>query len=169
MNVTLAPIPYEDKSILFQLIQLYRYDSSEFDGHALTAHGLYSYKYLDHQWTESYRRPLLVKVDGEIAGFALLILDVPKQYTKRSTAEQTNVVSDFFIMRKFRGRGVGKKVAFQLFEQFQGIWEIKQTEGNVAAQIFWEKVISQYPNGEIVEEKLLNNDHWKGKVVVFSC
>ncbi|MFD1851328.1 hypothetical protein [Oceanobacillus bengalensis] len=74
MNISLSLVPYEDKMILFQLIQLYRYDSSEHDGHALNHHGLYSYKYLDHQWTEDYRRPFIIKVDGEIAGFALIML-----------------------------------------------------------------------------------------------
>lgn len=61
MQIDLSYIPYEDKTVLYHLIQLYRYDSSEFDGHVLTQHGLYLYKYLDHQWTEEHRRPFLVK------------------------------------------------------------------------------------------------------------
>ena len=65
----------------------------------------------------------MVRVDGEIAGFALIILDVPKEYTKLSSAEKTNVISDFFIMRKFRRKGVGKKVAYLLFDESQGVWE----------------------------------------------
>lgn len=52
MEITVSLLPYEDKVVLANLIQLYRYDSSEFDGHALTEHGLYLYKYLDHQWTD---------------------------------------------------------------------------------------------------------------------
>ncbi|MET3940426.1 hypothetical protein ABIC22_003238 [Paenibacillus sp. PvP094] len=63
-------IDYEDKHVLHNLMQLYRYDSSEFDGHELNIHGLYLYKYIDHQWTDTYRRPLMMKVNGEIAGFA---------------------------------------------------------------------------------------------------
>nr|WP_216855259.1 hypothetical protein [Paenibacillus alba] len=59
-------VPYEEKSVLYNLIQLYRYDSSEFDGHVLNHHGMYLYKYFDHQWTDEYRRPFIVKVDGEI-------------------------------------------------------------------------------------------------------
>ena len=49
-------VPYEDKSILSNLIQFYRYDSSEFDQNELTNHGVYLYKYLDHQWTDEYRK-----------------------------------------------------------------------------------------------------------------
>ncbi|MFH5778839.1 hypothetical protein [Heyndrickxia oleronia] len=47
MDIKISPFLYEDKPILDQLIQLYRYDSSEFDGHCLNAHGRYSYKYLE--------------------------------------------------------------------------------------------------------------------------
>ncbi|BBH24336.1 hypothetical protein Back11_56810 [Paenibacillus baekrokdamisoli] len=122
MNIELSLLPYEDKTVLYNLIQLYRYDSSEFDGHVLNKHGLYLYKYLDHQWTEEYRRPFIVKVDEEIAGFVLVSLDVPKEYMKLSSAEKTNTISDFFIMRKYRRRGVGKEVAFSLFDQFRGTW-----------------------------------------------
>lgn len=167
MDVTLSLIPYEDKSILQNLMQLYRYDSSEFDGHVLNRHGLYLYKYLDHQWTDDHRRPLLVKVDDEIAGFVLVSLDIPKEFTKLSNAEKTNVISDFFIMRKFRRLGVGKKVACSLFDQYKGMWEIRQTLGNQAAQMFWKKVIHEYTDGHIHKEELVQNDSWHGPVLVF--
>nr|WP_249168765.1 hypothetical protein [Alkaliphilus sp. B6464] len=62
-----------------------------------------------------------------MAGFAFIILDVPKEFTVLSLVEKTNVISDFFIMRNYRGKGVGKKVAFSIFDQFRGSWEIKQT------------------------------------------
>ncbi|WP_317971581.1 hypothetical protein [Paenibacillus sp. CCS19] len=65
LDVTL--IPYNDKNILVQLIQLYRYDSSECDGRAFNEHRVYMYKYLDHQWTDEYRRPCLFRINGEIA------------------------------------------------------------------------------------------------------
>ncbi len=167
MDVTIKLIRYEDKDVLRQLLQLYRYDSSEFDGHVINQHGFYSYKYLDHQWTEDYRRPYLVKCNGEIAGFALLILDVPRDFVKLSTAEKTNVVSDFFIMRKFRHQGVGKKVAFLLFEQHKGVWEIKQTVTNTPAYQFWKKVITGYLNGQPFREKMFQNGSWNGPVIVF--
>lgn len=168
MKIQVSRIPYEDKTILFNLIQLYRYDSSEYDGHALNKHGSYSYKYLDHQWTEDYQRPLIVKVDGEIAGFVLLILDVPKAYTKLSSAEQTNVVSDFFIMRKFRRKGVGKQVAFTLFEQFPGVWEIKQTVANREAYLFWKHIVEAFiDDGETYHEEFLQDRKWHGPVIVF--
>lgn len=167
MDIQIALIPYEDKTILYNLIQLYRYDSSEFDGHVLNEHGFYLYKYLDNQWTEDYRRPFIVKVDGEIAGFAFVILDVPKEFTVLSLSEKTNVMSDFFIMRKYRGKGVGKKVAFSLFNQFRGVWEIKQTYNNKIAYQFWKNVITEYDGENSLQEKISPNERWNGPVMVF--
>lgn len=167
MNIEISLVPYEDKTIIYNLIQLYRYDSSEFDGHALNKHGLYLYKYLDNQWTEDYRRPFIVKVDGEISGFVFVMLDVPKEFTVVSSAEKTNVISDFFIMRKFRRKGVGKKVAFWIFDRFPGTWEIKQTPGNKIAYQFWRKVINEYAGMNLLHEEIAPNEKWNGPVMVF--
>ncbi|NIK75523.1 putative acetyltransferase [Paenibacillus castaneae] len=165
--IDLCLVPYEEKTVLSNLIQLYRYDSSEFDGHVLTDHGFYLYKYLDHQWTDEYRRPFIVKVDGEIAGFALVSLDVPKQNMKLSSAEKTNTIGDFFIMRKYRRKGVGKEVAESLFDQFRGTWEIRQTIGNKNAYAFWKKIITNYKSDNSYQEKLIQNESWNGPVFVF--
>lgn len=92
-------------------------------------------------------------------------LDVPKEFTKLSGAEQTNVISDFFIMRKFRRKGIGKEVAFYLFKKFRGVWEIKQTLSNKAAAEFWRKIIEEYAGDYTFE--LLENEKWNGPVLVF--
>ncbi|MBD3922190.1 GNAT family N-acetyltransferase [Paenibacillus sp. PR3] len=158
-------IPYNDKNILSQLIQLYRYDSSEFDGHALNEHGLYMYKYLDHQWTDEYRRPCLFRVNGEIAGFALVMLEVPRDRVKLSEAEHTNIIGDFFIMRKFRRQGYGKQAAIKLFDMFPGAWEIRQTGSNLPANRFWNQVLDVYTGGSY-EQQVLEDERWHGPVQV---
>ena len=167
MNIDVSLVPYEDKTILYHLIQLYRYDSSEFDGHVLNRRGLYLYRYLDDQWTKDYRRPFIVKVDEEIAGFALVSLDVPREYMKLSSAEMTNTISDFFIMRKYRRRGVGKAAAASLLEQFRGTWEIRQTFANKNAYEFWKNIITQYICNGSYQEEILQDERWNGPVFVF--
>ncbi|GIP39722.1 acetyltransferase [Paenibacillus sp. J31TS4] len=167
MMIDVALVPYEDKTILYQLLQLYQYDSSEFDGHALNQHGFYLYRYFDHQWAEEYRRPFLVRVDGELAGFALVSLGVPQAYMKLSTAEGTNTITEFFIMRKFRGKGVGKEVAVTLFNRFPGAWEIRQTSGNKNAHAFWRRVLASYKGEGGYREEQLQGDSWDGPVQVF--
>ncbi|GLX68052.1 GNAT family N-acetyltransferase [Paenibacillus glycanilyticus] len=166
MNIELILVPYEEKTVLYHLMQLYRYDSSEFDGHVLNHHGLYLYKFFDHQWTDEYRRPYLVKADGEIAGFVLVKLDVPKEYMQLSTAEKTNVISEFFIMRKYRRKGIGKHVARELFETFSGHWEVRQTATNLPAYTFWKQVISEVQNNRY-QEDFMKNETWNGPVFAF--
>ncbi|WP_054957285.1 GNAT family N-acetyltransferase [Paenibacillus dakarensis] len=145
-------VSYEDKTVLHNLIQLYRYDSSEYDEHVLNKYGLYQYKYLDHQWTDEYRHPFFIFKDNELAGFALIIVGVPKEFVKLSGSQETNVVSDFFVLRKYRGQGVGKQAAFHIFDMYPSAWEIRQTQKNQPANQFWNKVINEYTNGRYKEE-----------------
>jgi len=158
-------VSYEDKLILQNLIQLYRYDSSEFDDHVLSKYGLYQYKYLDHQWTDEYRHPYLIYKDGELAGFALVIVGVPKEFVKLSDADETNVITDFFILRKYRGMNVGKQASFYIFDKYPGAWEVRQTQQNIGANQFWKKVINQYTEGRFKEVNL--QGQWNGPVQCF--
>lgn len=71
--ITIHKVEYEQKSILRNLLELYKYDFSEFDpDDDSNPNGLYEYKYLDHYWTEDGRYPFLIKVDDKLAGFALV-------------------------------------------------------------------------------------------------
>jgi predicted acetyltransferase len=105
-------------------------------------------------------------VDGEIAGFALVSLDVPKEYMKLSSADKINIISDFFIMRKYRRKGVGIKVAISLFEQFHGTWEIRQAFPNKNAYDLWKHVIKKYKVDGTYQEKMIQNNMWNGPVFV---
>ena len=54
----------EDRPVLRHLLELYRYDFSEFDDADVDAHGEFGYRYLDHYWTDPERRPLLFRTAG---------------------------------------------------------------------------------------------------------
>ena len=82
----------------------------------------------------------------------MVLAGVPKEYDKLSTANETNVISDFFIMRKFRRWNYGKQAVFYLFDRFPGAWEIRQTETNIQAHQFWKSVIDEYT--KIKERKM---------------
>jgi hypothetical protein len=79
---------------------------------------------------------------------------------KLSSVEKTNIISDFFIMRKYRRRGVGKEVAISLFEQFHGTWEIRQTFSNKNAYEFWKHVIKKYKCDGAYQEEMIQNNMW---------
>ena len=134
---------------------MYLYDYSEYDQADVDEHGLYGYPYLDHYWTEPGRVPLLVRVAGKLAGFALVRAIDPQ------AGAATHAMAEFFIVRKYRRQGVGRQVARRLFDLFPGDWIVSQEEGNRPAQRFWRGVIAEYTRGVYTEEQLAT-DEWHG-------
>lgn len=158
MKIELVKVPMNQKMVLRHLVELYQYDFSEFDSADVNEHGVYDYMFLDHYWTEPDRIPFFVKVNEKYAGFVLL------RILKNQEREYYSI-AEFFIMRKYRRCRVGKKVAFQLFHQFQGEWEISEIEQNVSAQEFWRRVISEYTNNNYQE---IRREDWDGPVQIFT-
>jgi predicted acetyltransferase len=161
MAVEIRDVPIEQKHVLRKLMQLYQYDFSEIDGDDVNEGGEFPYRYLDHYWTESGRNPFLVYSDGRIAGFVLV-----RGYSIFGRDPGTRSVAEFFIMRKYRRMGVGRKAAFQVFDRFRGAWEVQQTRENVPAQAFWRAVIGEYTDGDF-EETDMDVEACRGLVQTF--
>jgi predicted acetyltransferase len=130
MKVAVVEAPWSAKPVLRRLVEFHAHDSSEFDGKDVDEHGEYGYKFFDHYWTDSHRHPFLIRVDGNIAGYAFV-----------SELHAETSMSEFFVLRKYRRRGVGRVVACDLFKRFPGPWKVRQTPGNAAATGFWRSVI----------------------------
>lgn len=161
MNLKLVKIKFKEKYILQNLMELYQYDFSDIDDFDIDNSGLFGYKYIDHYWTEKDRYPFFVKVAGKLAGFVLI-----NKHIILSENIDTFSIAEFFILKKFRKKGIGKLAAFKAFDLFPGKWEVCQTSTNTVAQIFWRKVINEYTEGNF-KEKTLNNRKWKGTVQYF--
>lgn len=165
MKVTVDKVSFSDKSVFFNIMQLYLYDSSVYDGWDLTEHGYFRYGYIDHYWTEDGRHPFFIRVNGKLAGLAM----VRTIYDPSTTEILHYSMAEFFVMLKYRGKGVGKTVALKLLDMFPGKWHISQTHGNKPAQAFWRKVITEYTQGNFTEEVQPDEDFpWlKGPVQKF--
>lgn len=163
VNYTLevVQVTEDQKSILRQLIELYEYDFSEFNDADVNASGHYGYTYLDHYWTEEKRRAYFVKVDSQYAGFVLV-----NDYTYNMVDEDARSIAEFFIMRKYRRRGIGKLVASKVFDTFKGTWVVLQHGNNEASQHFWTRTINEYTGGNYSEHDV-TTEYWKGKGIVF--
>lgn len=152
MDIEIQPAQIKDKSIIQNLMELYMYDFSEFTQWDVNEHGLFGYKPFDHYWTDPDRRPFLITVSGQLAGFVLVrAADSPDQ-------ERTYSIAEFFVLRKYRRQGVGRAVAQRIFDIFPGQWSVKQMESNYPAQLFWRQVIWEYTRGEFEEERLQNQE-----------
>ncbi|MGI8857938.1 MAG: GNAT family N-acetyltransferase [Thermomicrobiales bacterium] len=148
MHVEVITATSEDKSIIERLLQLYEHDNSEFFGADVDPDGIYRVADIDAIWHPS-RHVFLIKVDDRLAGFAF----VTRHLSYLGDGE-TYLMDEFFIMRKYRRRGVGEQVARTLFDRFPGRWEVSEWPTNIGAHAFWRRVIGRYTNGQFHEVDL---------------
>ena len=142
--VNVSEVSENDKLVPRNLLNLYLYDLSEFKGTDVNAHGFFEYRRLDQYWYDDSCHAFFITVNGNTAGFVLV--------HKYDLLEQNrNVISEFFVMRKYRKLGVGKQAAHKIFETFPGGWEVSELPENLPSQTFWRNVIHQVTNGKYSE------------------
>jgi len=141
-KIELIPAGKGDLPIVQNMSRFYIYDLSEFMGWPCPESGLFGGcdEFLE-DWRNGRNSPYVIRVDGELAGFAGV---------KRDERNEC-LVQEFFILRKFRRKGVGRRVATQLFDEFQGMWRVQQLVQNSPAIGFWREVIRDYTKGHFDE------------------
>lgn len=140
MTVELVRVSMSGKAVLRQLLQLYHYDFSEWNGDDVDEHGEFAHLYLDHYWTDPDSHPFLIRHAGRWAGFALV------------RTGGVNDMAEFFVLRKYRRAGVGREAARQVFAMFPGSWQVRQLRGNDAATAFWRAVVPRGYEETVTEE-----------------
>lgn len=160
MDIDVVPAVSTDKAVLRRLMQFYQYDFSSSENSDVDSHGVFDYRWLDNYWTEESRHPFLIKVDGKWAGFVLV-----NEHT-RIANRPGKAIAEFFVMRKYRRRGIGAHVASEIFRLFPGPWEVAETADNREAQSFWRNVIAKLTGGSF-EEIEVDDEHWRGPVQLF--
>jgi predicted acetyltransferase/ubiquinone/menaquinone biosynthesis C-methylase UbiE len=143
MNFELVPVQKDEKQILANLLEKYNYEFSQYDLRDVDKLGLYSYDWLDCYWTEPNRWAFFMKVDGKLAGFAMV-----NDYPEFAQLPAEYHMSEFFVMYKYRRLGIGKLAAFRLFDLFSGIWALRRHPHNIPSVHFWNKVVSEYTQGD---------------------
>jgi predicted acetyltransferase len=160
--VSLTPAAREQLVVLHNLMQLYAYDWSELGRLEIGEDGRFADYPLDPYFEDDWRRPFLVRVDGRLAGFALIA-----ERSRLTGAAGVYDMAEFFVMRRYRGQGVGTAAACAAFDRFPGPWEIRQRDENTAATAFWRKVIGRYTGGNYQEVRW-DDAAWTGPVQRFS-
>jgi predicted acetyltransferase len=72
------------------------------------------------------------------------------------------VITEFFVLRKYRRRHVGDQAARLLFERFAGPWEVPVFEANAPGTAFWASVIPRYAAADYRQSRT----EWDGQPVV---
>lgn len=159
MNLILEEVQLAQKHILENLLELYNYDFTEFVPEDVDENGRYRYAPIKYYWKEPGRHAYFIKVDSHIAGFVML------RTLEYDSPTPIFSMAEFFIMKIYRKKGIGKQVASQIFSKFQGEWEVSELEENIPAQNFWRKVIKDFTNGNFQE---IRKADWKGPVQRFN-
>ena len=161
VQVHIVPVAQSEQTVLRHLIELYVYDFSELIGLDVDEQGRFAFPDLAPWWTDRGRHPFFLRVQGKLAGFALV-----QARSALSGAEGVYDMAEFFVLRKYRRRGVGEQAAHALFARFPGAWELRQRPANVAATAFWRQVIDRYTGGKF-QDLVWADATWQGPVQLF--
>lgn len=157
-HVELISAAPEEESTIANLLELYTHDFSEFHQLELQANGRFGYKRLSLYWSVPGRYPLLIKVEGRLAGLVLV-----KRGSEISDSQAVWDVGEFFVVRGYRRQGIGTSVAHCMWKRFPGRWEVRVMQSNCAALKFWQHAITTL-TGEAIRPALFKNKgacwHW---------
>lgn len=128
-DVRVDPVDASERDALSRLLELYAHDFSERTGADVRDDGTFGWNDLDRWWRESDRHPFFLRVDGRLAGFALVRSGDPHD------------MAEFFVLRKYRRGGVGIAAARAVFARFPGAWQVRQQWANTAATAFWRRAV----------------------------
>ena len=142
--ITLTIATVAQKNIIANMMQLYLYDLSECAQAQLNQEGLFECSELDKYWMFSNHYPYLIYVSKQLAGFALLSEPSHREYE----------LSEFFVIKAFRKKGIGQSAALELFSLFPGDWHVAHDPRNLHAQKFWRRTIRQFTEGAFEESEV---------------
>ena len=148
-DVKLIPATLNDLPVIQNLARFYAYDISEYygdePGWEMENDGLYGVGVDFKQYFGNPDCfPFLIHYKNELAGFA--IID-----KKGSEVSIDFNMAQFFVIRTYKGKGIGKYIAHQCFDQFRGAWEVMVMPGNEGAYRFWKSIIKDYTKNKFKE------------------
>lgn len=157
LGVEVVRATAEQAPVLANLLELYSHDFSEIVELRLGPDGRFGYPDLPLYWREEGRHPFLVRVDGHLAGFALV-----SRGSRITLDPRTWDMTEFFVARGYRKRGIGAAVAGEIWRRFPGAWDVRVLEANRPARAFWRSAIGAFtgaPAESILTE--LNGRRWE--------
>jgi predicted acetyltransferase len=158
-TVSLEVATAADATLLGNLIELYAHELSDvFPGLVLGPDGRYGYPRLPLYWSEPDRRfAFVVRADRQVAGFVLATRGSP-------VVEDPMVldVAEFFVLRRYRRLGVGRRAAMLLWRGLPGRWTVRVAEGNRRGLAFWAEVLASVVTAGLTEHvRTVGNMCWR--------
>ena len=153
-GVSVTPATEAEGPALRRLMQLYFYDFMDFSDMQINSDGTFGDpNFIEEQFGPNHASYVL-RSRGTLAGFAIVS---PRSY--RTGKSGVTDMAQFFVMRGYRRKGIGRTAAISLFERHPGAWEVRVMEENLGAEAFWRSAIWRYTNGAFkVSETDVPND-----------
>ena len=147
-SLELVPATIEDYPTIQNMGRFYVYDMTEYMGGDadwnIPENGLFECIDFKKYWDQPDTSPFIVRKNKEIAGFVIV--------DKKGSDQQVDFnMAQFFILRKFQKKGIGRAVAEHCFNRFVGVWEVMVMPKNEGAYQFWKKVIMTYTHNHFQE------------------
>lgn len=166
MNITIDIVQDSEHEALANLMKMYCYEWSQYNLFDVDEDGVYPFeKYLHYYYERQRRYCYLARVNGFIAGFALIDDDFVLH------DDYDFSMGEFFVMYKYRRQRVGEHMARFLFDTHRGKWEVGFHPENKASEKFWLSVIAAYTDGNYTLNtdcpELKYNDGSYGSVISF--
>jgi len=151
----------EEKYIINNIYPLYLHDLSEVWERKTNRYGVFENddtrtlieqnRVFDIWWEHpNILFPYLITVDDIPAGLAFVATSpfIPCPHYI------DYYMNEFFLLRNYRGKGVGEEAVRQIFGKMPGQWELQTnpTERNEHAKRFWRRTLNTCTNGKYSEE-----------------
>ncbi|WP_430157929.1 GNAT family N-acetyltransferase [Paenibacillus algorifonticola] len=161
LKVTVRLCGVEEKFIINNIYPLYLHDLSEVWKHKINRYGVFENddtrtlteqnRVFDIWWEHpNVLFPYLITVDHLPAGLAF-VATPPFTPCPPSIHYYMN---EFFLLRNYRGKGIGEEAFRQIIKKMPGNWELQTnpTDRNERAKHFWRKTLNTCTNGNYSEE-----------------
>ncbi len=90
----------------------------------------------------------LVLREQEPVGFAV----VQRSLSSSEEPKRSYRLTEFFIRKPFRSKGVGRGAAMLIFARYAGEWTVAEQSRNPGAIRFWRRVVTEFTNGKFREK-----------------
>lgn len=139
MDIYMERVKIEQKNVLYRLLEYSLFEESLNDGNEMNENALFEYKYFDSYFQDESRDAFFIREreTNKLLGFVMINQNVQK-------VDYGHSIAEYMIIPKYRKRDIGKKVAFECFNMYEGNWEVSPSYGSDSAYQFWKKVIEEY-------------------------
>lgn len=158
-SLTVSHATDSERQLLQQMLELYQHDLSDIWDQDLDLKGEFGYS-LERFWQDPNCVAYIFRIEENPAGFALVDKEI-----KMSGGEFW--MDQFFVMKKYRKRGVGSSAASTIFDNHVGRWQVGQMTNNLVAQSFWRNTIFNYTSNQYNEIQITSG-WWQGIVQSFT-